>query len=239
MAAITFGTAQSASVVNGTTITITNVACTGYDYLEVGIAVQPRTVTVSSVVFDTTDNLSAITSKQAVGGSNENVLAVWAKTGIKQATGSVVITLSTLAAGCATAQPMANVDQATPRDAAISATANAQNSVVLTGTVTHGGGDDIIRAWVSARQTTGRTWTADAGVTGMTSTTSGSGASHTFAIQVRDVDGGTDKVLGSFNNVVDYAAIGYNLNAAAASGMGSLVRGLSRASIVGPTALVA
>ena len=225
--AIGRGTAVSAGTGGlSSTLTIPSVTCSGADrYLEitVGFAGNGASAALSSGVFNTSEALTLVDSRNSGSGSTACRIEKWALVAPSATTADVDLTFvgSTIAAGVA--QPFTGVDQSTPSDATVKA--NGVNTAPTIGTtLTWGGGDDELQIDLVWRNSS-YTLTADGGVTLQSQTQSGSGSSHCGVARLSDTDTETGKVIGALSTSTGWAIVSHNLNAAASgaiSGTGTL-----------------
>lgn len=212
---ITRGTERT-GVGASTTTTITNVTCSGTDrYLEAVISFTSSSF-ASAATFNGSESMTLVKAQNGSSGGTGVRIETWALVAPSATTADVVFTHSN-AFVAARAQPYAGVDQATPRDTAISS-GGAGTSAVLSGTLTWGGSDDELVLWAAHRNSS-YTFTADAGVTQVGSqNSSGTGSSHSNITSLQDSDTETGKVAGALSTSTGWAVIGYNLNAAGSVG---------------------
>lgn len=209
--AITRGTAVAANSGGlGTGFTIASVNCSGTDrYLMVTVAMSDTSKSVTSVTFNGSESLTFASGRNGGTVSREEV---WVLTAPSAVTANVVVVTSSTVS-CGIALPYAGVDQTTPREGSV-ASGGTSTAPALAGTLTWGGGADELAMSVVWKDT-GITFTPDAGVTSVASTTSGSGASHVGLHLLADYDTETGKVAGALGSSTGWGVIGANLNAAA------------------------
>jgi len=215
--AVTRGTAVSGNSGGmGTGFTIASVTCSGSDrHLTVFVAMASTSATVTSVTFNGSESLALASSRNAGSGSTQCRVERWVLTAPSATTANVSIVTSSVVS-CGTAIPRSVVDQATPTDTSVSS-AGTSTAPALSGTFDFGGGGDEQGMCVVWRNTT-NTFTPDAGVTSVSSTTSGSGSSHVGLALVADYDTETGKVLGSLSGSTGWGVIGVNFNEVAVGG---------------------
>ena len=226
------GSASASTVTTSSSLTLAS-----GDVLVVGVITPTNTTTVSGVVFNSGAQSLTSVDNQTISATTSCNLHVWALVSGSTGTGTVTGTLS-LAGNCAIIACVISgaASGAGYRDTA-QKTSGSSNAPSLT--ITSEAGDDAL-AFIGFRNTNS-SWTPDSSpVSELGTITSGTGTSHVRISLLRETGSASTSPSGVAGSSKDWVAVGFNVNAAASSsGLGSLLRGLSRASIVGPTALVA
>lgn len=200
----------------GTGFTIASVTCSGSDrYLVVSVAFSATGASVSSVTFNTSEALTFVDARNAGSGGTQCRVERWALVAPSATTANIAVVTSS-AISCGIAVPYSGVDQATPRDATVKGN-GADTAPTLTAAFAWGGGGDSQAMSVAWRNGT-YTFTADAGVTQVQQTTSGSGSSHVGLAILSDADTETGKVMGALSTSTGWGIIGVNLNEVSAGG---------------------
>ena len=202
---------------SGTGVTVSSVAPSGTDRaLYVQVAIRPYTVSISSVVFNTSENAVLVDSRNITSG-NTNRLEVWRLTNPTATTASVVVTASGTASLSVIASTWEDVPSGSEEDASTKDGSTGSTTANLAGTITWGGGSDVLFLAVGNRDTSS-SWTADAGVSEADVQTSGTGSTHVRTVLLTDTDTETGKVLGTFGSSVAYNIIGFNINSVSVGG---------------------
>lgn len=202
---------------SGTTVTVTSVAPTGSNrVMYVQVTLRPYTADVTSVVFNGSENAVKVDERSVTSG-NTNKLEVWRLTAPSVTTASVVVTADLSGSIAVIVSTWDTVDQATPEDATTKDGNTGSATASLAGTLTWGGGSDVLYLAVGNRDTTS-SWTADAGVTQREIRDTGSSSTASRTVLLTDANTETGKVLGAFGSSPAWNAIGFNINAASGGG---------------------
>lgn len=192
-------------------ITVSSVAPSGSDrVMYVFTSHYPYTTTISSVVFNTSESLTIMDSRDLSTGSHPHRMEAWRLIAPSATTASVVVTFgATVTAGAVMVVCRDSTDQTTPNDAHAKGGNAGNTTLSIPPAFSWGGGSDIQVIGLSIRDSAGTaTITADAGVTEV-DRVGGAGAR---VLLLTDQQTETGKVLASATTAVGYNGIWFNVN---------------------------
>lgn len=232
--AITLATATGVASSAGTTLTTGSITVASGNSLILGVEFSDSAAASVTATFNSGAQSFSAVDNQTSGNSRLYVLEIASPSA---GSGTVTVNWTTSCfAACVVVVVSGAASGASYRDTSAKASGNSTAPTVTITSETN----DLALAFMGNKNTT-PTFTADASpVSEVTRATSSSGASHVRCVLLTETGAASTSPSGTIGSSALWSMIGANVNlAAAGSGLGSLLRGLSKGSIVGPTALVA